>query len=116
MLDYFVVDVKLARAVKEVRVKEEVAFHPHRPVELILAERPADLAYVDFDTPPQIPKVKRIGPIGRRKMHLAGIRTRSTRDHGGSGWSGRGDEAGQAVHDVPQLRQKSGNRLSGPHG
>ena len=62
-LDYFVVDVELARAVKEVRVRDEVAFHPHRPVELILAERPADLAYMDFDTPPQIPKVKRIFPL-----------------------------------------------------
>ena len=33
-----------------------------------------------------------------------------------SGRARRGDEASQAVHDVPQLRQKSGNRLDQGHG
>ena len=54
-----------------------MAFHPRRPVELILSERPADLTYMDFDTPPQIPKARMIGPL-QDTSHI---------------WQGYGEEA-----------------------
>ena len=43
-IDFFVIDIHLAMAVKEVKPREEVTFHPHRPVVVQLAERPAAAA------------------------------------------------------------------------
>ncbi len=60
-IDFFISDVELAKAVKEVTAREEVTFHPHRPVLVKFAEKPADMRYLAFDEPPNGPdrKVRR---------------------------------------------------------
>ena len=61
-IDFFIIDVELAKAVKEVTVREEVTFHPHRPVLVKFAEKPADMRYLAFDEPPKLPTEKFVGP------------------------------------------------------
>ena len=51
-IDFFVIGVQLAQLVKEIMPREEVTFHPSRPVVVKFAERPADLRYLTFDSPP----------------------------------------------------------------
>ena len=39
-----------------------MAFHPHRPVVVQLAERPAEMRYLAFDSPPNLPTSSFAGP------------------------------------------------------
>ena len=61
-IDYAIVDLHLAKSLRKVALKEDWAFHPHKPVEFQFADRPADLRYLTFDSPPDIPRTRFLGP------------------------------------------------------
>ena len=69
-IDFFVIDVQLAKAVKEIMPREEVTFHPHRPVVVKFSERPADLRYLTFDSPPNLPTSRFVGPRQQSERRL----------------------------------------------
>ena len=99
-IDFFIIDVELAKAVKEVTVREEVTFHPHRPVLVKFAEKPADMRYLAFDDPPKLPTEKFLGP--RQQSH----------GHGGQGRT----QVKEAEAQVLQLREQSGEVSGGAGG
>jgi ribonuclease HI len=63
ILDYMIIDLELAKMVKEVDIVEEVQFHPHRPVVVGMAARKADMAYFTFSSPPALHTRRIIGPV-----------------------------------------------------
>ena len=98
-IDFFVIDIHLAMAVQEVKPREEVAFHPHRPVVVQLAERPAERRYLAFDSPPNLPTSRFVGPRQQSERRWGEI------------WASYEDHLGQVLGGTDP-RQASKKQLS----
>jgi len=62
-LDFFVMDIEMAKSMQEVRAREEIGFQPHRPVTVKMATRREDMACCAFDILPALPKERVYGPM-----------------------------------------------------
>ena len=62
LIDFFVVEGNLAKAIKNVSTVLSVVPHPHRPVKCQFRPEVADLSFQVFQAPPAIPREAIIGP------------------------------------------------------